>query len=220
MIGYKTPNIIDNAIHITYSFADANGVVTTPSDDLKTAVQNALSEWSTTGVPENWVFDPAPPGYDGDIQILPSSDNQKSGGCAGYSEAVGRLYYSPAFTSAVTSVKTQVLAHEIGHLWGMQDAGTSPPTPTIMNNPSNVSCTSPNAPTTTVLSTDRHVAAGCIKQARSQSNSQYSSGTNFHYYGTCYDIYETYMLYSWNSEIEAWRELGRNSILVGTTCPY
>src|SRR5215813_14478047 len=78
MIGYKTPNIIDNAIHITYSFADANGVVTTPSDDLKTAVQNALSEWSTTGVPENWVFDPAPPGYDGDIQILPSSDNQKS----------------------------------------------------------------------------------------------------------------------------------------------
>jgi hypothetical protein len=157
----------DGLIHITYSISDPD-----ISADEKKAIESAIGQWnalkSSTGV----VFDPAPAGRSGDLEFTPSTDTDLTGGCAGYDPGTKRVNYSPEWEQRANSSFDRgatVIAHEIGHVLGLDDAGTNPPNPTIMNNPvagPTTTCQNATVPTTTVQAGDGKAAGACIKKAR------------------------------------------------------
>lgn len=162
----------DGLAHISYTFVDANGNAATPDASTLTSVNAAVGQWngqsSTTGVE----FDLAPAGQDpsvADIQFQLQSNETKTGGCAAYSPNTARVYYGPTFQQSTAG--STIIAHELGHALGLNDAGTNPNPPSIMNNPSNslpYACTSPRVPTTSVQASDASAAWSCVARGRGQ----------------------------------------------------
>lgn len=155
----------DGKIHVTYSFNDPN-----ISSQARAAIQNAISQWNSQSNSTRVVFEQAQPGQFGDLDFTPSDNTDNTGGCAGYNPDTARVYYSPAWQQrAQTSASSgaTVIAHEIGHYLGLDEAGINPSQPTIMNNlaPS-ASCQSGTVPTTTVQPNDATKAGSCISQVR------------------------------------------------------
>jgi hypothetical protein len=154
----------DGKIHVKYGFVDSN--IDTES---RAAIENAIAQWNAQSASTGVVFDVAGPTEFADLEFKPSTDTLDTGGCAGFRAATGRIYYSPDWeTRANNSVAAgaTVIAHELGHFLGLDDAGVNPPTPTIMNNPSNPDCQTATVPTTTVQHTDATQAGGCISSVR------------------------------------------------------
>jgi hypothetical protein len=186
----------DGKIHITYGFADAS------SNAVKSAAAAAFAQWNGMSNTTKVVFEPVPVGGSPDIQFKPSENEAKTKGCAGYSPDSDRIYFSPGLDQAAqfsTSAGATIIAHEIGHFLGLDEAGTNPSSPTIMNNGSGTPGTTclqaaQNVPTTTVQSSDAAKVPSCVAQARSQHtvglvepNSPYN---NYYYIGgNCYDTY-------------------------------
>jgi hypothetical protein len=164
-IGGKSPGA-DGKIHITYGFAEA------PSEAVKNSVSTGFSQWNGVSGATKVVFEAAVPGALPDLEFKSSDSANKTGGCAGYRQATDRVYYSPGFQQAAqasTSAGATMIAHEIGHFLGMDEAGSNPSTPTIMNNGSgSVSCldSAQNVTTKAVLPIDGTAAGGCVQQAR------------------------------------------------------
>ncbi len=163
----------DGYIHVTIGFADASGTTTTPDSVTSTAITSALSEWNAFKATTNVQFDFAPPGVSPDIQLLPSSDATKTGGCAAFQPSTSRLYYAPQFLASATSNPDNgrlIFSHELGHSLGLADAGTSPTKPTIMNNPvpGPDACTNPIITTRSVQTTDASFSPTCQQQGKNQ----------------------------------------------------
>jgi len=158
----------DGKIHVTYSFNNSNISAT-----AKKAIENAIAQWNnksgTTGV----VFEQAPQGSSGDIEFKPSTNVSETGGCAGYKPSTGRVYYSPDWETRAANSESRgatVIAHELGHYLGLDEAGTNPSTPTIMNNPVVVpgtnACIDGTVSTPTVQDSDAVKSSTCITAAR------------------------------------------------------
>ncbi len=186
----------DGKIHITYGFANAS------SNAVKDAAAAAFAQWNGMSSTTKVVFEPVPAGGSPDIQFKPSDDPAKTNGCAGYSPGTDRIYFSPGLDQAAqasTSAGATMIAHEVGHFLGLDEAGTNPSSPTIMNNGSGAPGTTclqaaQNVPTKTVQSGDAAKVPSCVAQAQSQHtiglvepNAPYN---NYYYIGgTCYDVY-------------------------------
>jgi hypothetical protein len=180
--------------------------------EAASAANAAISEWnafsSTTGVE----FDPQPSNQSASLANIQfqSSTDSAAGGCAKYTYGTARIYYGPTFLQAVqvVSTGTTILAHELGHAQGLDEGGTNPSPPSIMNNPSNAlpgACTSPQVHTTTVQSTDAAKIpscrqAGILDQKRLQleggvSETINSSNPSYDYTGSCTYTYESINFY-------------------------
>jgi Dual-action HEIGH metallo-peptidase len=158
----------DGKIHVTYSFNDQN-----ISQTAKKAIENAITQWNNKSGTTNIFFAPTVQGSSGDIEFKASTNTDDTGGCAGYKSSTGRVYYSPDWeTRAFNSISAgaTVVAHELGHYVGLDEAGTNPLTPTIMNNPQIVpginTCVSGTVPTTTVQDSDAIKSNSCIAAVR------------------------------------------------------
>ena len=157
----------DGKIHVTYSFNDPS-----ISQTAKKAIENAITQWNNKSGTTKVVFDLAPQGSSGDLEFKASTNSADTGGCAGYKSATGRVYYSPewetrAFNSE--SAGATVIAHELGHYLALDEAGTNPSTPTIMNNPQagpGITCENATVPTTTVQDSDATKSNSCIAALR------------------------------------------------------
>ena len=154
-------------IHVTYSFADSN-----ISGEEKAAIQTAIAEWNNLSSSTKVKFDEAGTGASPDFDFAPSDDPNLTGGCAGYDHRLERVDYSSAWTQrakASPDAGATVIAHELGHFLGLDEAGVNPAQSTIMNNPEvgqNTTCQNATVPTTTVQPNDATKAGECIAQAR------------------------------------------------------
>ena len=163
----RTPNPADGKIHITYSFSEAN-----ISNTSKSAIENAFGQWNSKSGSTGVVFDPAPAGSSGDLEFKRSTDPDDTGGCAAYRPATTRVYYGAEWETRAANMAAgaAVIAHELGHFLGLNEAGVNPPNATIMNNPfvppGGNSCLDGIASTTTVQASDATKSGSCIAAAR------------------------------------------------------
>ena len=163
----RAANPTDGKIHITYSFSEAN-----ISNTSKSAIENALGQWNSKSGSTGVVFDPAPAGSFGDVEFKRSTDPADTGGCAAYRPATSRVYYSAEWETRAANVAAgaTVIAHELGHFLGLNEAGVNPANPTIMNNPvvppGGNSCLDGTVATTTVQASDATKSGSCIAAAR------------------------------------------------------
>jgi len=164
----------DGIVHVTYAFVDSSGNAMTPDTNVAAAFAAATQEWNGFTSTTNVAFNPLAtqlPVSSANIQIQLTSNTQNNGGCASYNPSTSRLYYGSTFQSAASSLSTGtlILAHELGHSLGLDDAGTNPSPPSIMNNPSNAlpgGCTAPQVPTTQVQKSDASTATLCTSRGR------------------------------------------------------
>lgn len=164
----RAPNPTDGKIHVTYSFSEAS----VPSNS-KLAIENALAQWNNKSSSTGVFFDPAPAGSSGDLEFKRSDNPDDNGGCAQYKPATARVYYGTDWETRAASLTAGafVMAHEIGHYLGLDEAGVNPTNATVMNNlqafpNASVACQSGTAPTTTVQPADATKSGSCLAAAR------------------------------------------------------
>ena len=124
----------DGFIHVTYGINDPN-----VSANEKKAIESAIGQWNAQSSSTGVVFDLAQPGAHVDREFNPNNDASVTGLCAAYEPSSARVHYNSAWGQRANndfSAGATVMAHEIGHYLGLDDAGVTPPSPTIMNNPS------------------------------------------------------------------------------------
>lgn len=158
----------DGKIHVTYSFNDPN-----ISDASKNAILNSLGQWNSFSSTTKVVFEAASPGSIADLEFKASTNDDDTQGCAGYDPNTGRVYYSPAWEQRSANSESDgatVIAHELGHYLGLEEAGPNPANATIMNNPvvtpGVTTCENATVPTTTVQASDASKSATCIAAVR------------------------------------------------------
>src|ERR1044072_657083 len=163
----RAPNPSDGKIHITYSFSESN--VSTTS---KAAFDNAIGQWNSKSGSTGVFFDPAPAGSSGDVEFKRSTDPADTGGCAAYRPATTRVYYGADWETRAANVVdgATVIAHELGHFLGLDEAGGKPANPTVMNNPVVPPGGNPSldgtVTTKTVQASDATKSGSCITAAR------------------------------------------------------
>jgi hypothetical protein len=193
----------DGKIHVKYRFRDADGNAITPDSAMQAAMEQGAGRWNTRTGTTNVVFEAAGPNDYADLIVIPSSDPNKSLGCGAVDPLLGYLYYDPSLvTAAQSSVSNAatVIAHELGHFLGLDDAGVNPTTPTIMNNPGPGStCTNFTVPTTTPTEADATKAKECAQAARlAQTPLIQPTGTKggggFINFNTGFQCYDRYMV--------------------------
>lgn len=164
----------DGKVHVTFDFIDSSGNFMTPDANVLASANAAIAEWNALSGTTNVQFDPLPSGQAAtaaDLQIELVTDGSDSG-CAKYTPADSRIHYASTFIQSATGSNDTgrlILAHELGHTLGLDDMGTAPLAPTIMNNPSNPlpgACTSPNIQTTHVQQSDANQVPSCSSTAR------------------------------------------------------
>src|SRR6266403_181202 len=163
----KTPDA-NGIIHITYSFADSN----IPANS-QVAIGLAIGQWNNFSSSTKVRFDLAPSGSAGDLQFAPSDDTRLTFGCIAHDSSTHRVNYSRAWSERAadnSNAGAAFVAHEIGHFYGLDEAGESPSPPTIMNNPhvdpDHTTCQNATMPTNTVQAGDATAARGCIQAER------------------------------------------------------
>lgn len=170
-IGRMIPDS-NGIIHVTYRFVDASGNATTPPAHVLSAVEAAIQQWNNRTSTTRVVIEPAQPNAIPTLEFMPSQDPEKTGLCAGYDPELDRVHYNSGFEQRAqnsTNDGATVIAHEIGHFLGLEEAGTSPSQATIMNNPvvgPNTTCPSATVPTNTVQTGDASNAFQCVNAAQ------------------------------------------------------
>jgi hypothetical protein len=154
-------------IHVTYSFNDPN-----ISAAEKKAILNAIGQWNAFSGTTHVTFEPVQGTDSANIDFKQSDDATQTSGCAAFKPLNGRVYYSPGWQQRAQNNEAAgatVIAHELGHYLGLDEGGTNPSPPTIMNNPvggPNTTCENATVPTTSVLASDAAKAGNCITQVR------------------------------------------------------
>jgi hypothetical protein len=163
----RAPNPTDGKIHITYSFSESNLSTTS-----KSAFDKAIGQWNSKSGSTGVFFDPAPAGSSGDVEFKRSTEPADTGGCAAYRPATSRVYYGAEWETRAANVTdgAAVIAHELGHFLGLDEAGVNPANPTIMNNPvvppGGNPCLNGTVTTKTVQASDATKSGTCIAAAR------------------------------------------------------
>ena len=173
-VAFTNPQGTDAVVHVTYGFEDSNGNLITPAPNVAAAVNAAVQQWNSFTSSTNVHFDPAPASnvIQPDITFASVTDAQAKGCTASFPNG-NDIAYGPLFTQAATnqSVGTTIMAHELGHLLGLDDAGIKPTVPSIMNNPSNApppaACTNPVFVTGSVQASDASQVPKCKVAVRS-----------------------------------------------------
>ncbi len=149
----------DGKYHVTYDLSQA-------SPNVQQAAQAAFNEWNGFSSTPGVVFEPVQAGGYANIEF--KADSTKTD-CAAYGPGTSRIYYGPGFEQRAAfsiSAATTALAHEIGHYLGLDEAGTNPPQPTIMNQaPPGSNCVTATVPTDNVQPGDASKATECVQQA-------------------------------------------------------
>jgi hypothetical protein len=118
------------------------------------------------------VFEAAPANTSATIQFKPSADPAETGLCAAYRPSVDRIFYNAGLEQRSTNNSDDgatVFAHELGHVLGLDEAGTNPTNATIMNNPvvgPTTTCESATVPTRTVQTGDANQGFQCVNSAQ------------------------------------------------------
>ena len=170
-IGTKVPDS-NGVIHVTYAFVDSAGNPATPPTAVGTAVTKAVNQWNGVTSTTHVVFEPAPAGTSATIQFKQSSDPEETGLCAAYRPSDDRINYNAAQEQRSANNSDDgatVFAHELGHVLGLDEAGTNPTNATIMNNPfvgPTTTCESATVPTKTVQAGDANQGYNCVNSAQ------------------------------------------------------
>jgi hypothetical protein len=191
----------DGVTHIKYRFRDENGNEITPPQSVVDAMTAGAGRWNQQSGTTKVVFEAAGPNDYADLLVIPTSDQSKSLGCAAVDPLLGYLYYDPALVQAAgssTSDAATVLAHELGHFLGLDDAGVNPSPATIMNNPGpGMTCTNFSVPTTSPTAADATKASQCTASSRLARRLTTSGGRrtyHFQEYNYGYSCYDQYMV--------------------------
>jgi len=206
-------------IHIRYSLSNSGY-----SPDMLRAVREAIQMWNNSSGQTNTVFDESP---SPDFEF-----KSEEGGCGawnGNTDGNGDRIQIPASTQSVAGshfeVVRGIVAHEIGHILALGDAGLNPSPPSIMNNlgvAAGESCADAirNRGLQTVVIQDGDAIAvnGCIGTARSDNYSSSTDQERDVASPECYDYYNVTRTYycsggSCTLINEDWQYLGQG-------CPY
>ena len=173
--------------------------MTPPDPAVKAAFEMAIAQWNAMSATTKVVIEPAPPGATNAFLQFRSTDNvNKTGGCAGYHSGSDRVYYAPEFAQRCSqrgaASGATVIAHELGHFLGLDEAGTNPNPPTIMNNPVVMNCVNGDVPTSAPVASDAAAAAGCVLTMRTTHTGQTGGGggsylVDLYSSGNCYSRY-------------------------------
>lgn len=139
---YRSPGA-DGVIHVTYTLDNQAYAVN---------VANAVDQWNQQSSMTGVEFDPAPSGVTADLPIKFDSSGAETQGCAAYDPGKITLFYGTSWENSLTP--TGILAHELGHFLGLDDAGSNPPQATIMNNAESPTCNLQPGQTSTVQVAD------------------------------------------------------------------
>jgi hypothetical protein len=170
-IGTMVPDQ-NGVIHVTYAFVDASGNPATPPDAVGTAVTKAVQQWNNFTSTTHVVFEPAAANTSATIQFKPSADPDLTGLCAAYNPNDDRIHYNSGMEARAQSSVDDgavVFAHELGHVLGLDEAGTNPANATIMNNPvvgPTTTCPMATVPTRTVQPGDSSQGFHCVDLAQ------------------------------------------------------
>lgn len=154
-------------IHVTWGFGDSN-----LTQNQQDAIANAIGQWNAFTSSTHVKFEPASNGAIPDLEFKQTDDTSKNGECAAYQWRDARVFFSAGWQARADANPANgatVIAHEIGHYLGLDEAGVAPSQATIMNNPfigPTTTCQNATVPTTTVQPNDATAAWNCVSQTR------------------------------------------------------
>lgn len=181
-IGTKVPDS-NGIIHILYKFVDANGNPATPPAAVASSAAKATAQWNAFTSTTHVVFEQVTANTAADIEFKPTQNLSDTGICAAYHSDNDRIYYNPGFEQRAQNSSDDgagVFGHELGHFLGLDEGGTNPPQPTIMNNPvvgPTTTCRSASVPTRTVQAGDASKAFQCTNSAQTANGHPIPSPT-------------------------------------------
>lgn len=173
-------------------------------DQTKIVVEAGIQSWNNNSSATGVVFEAASATETPDLTIR--RDDANSGGCAAINTGTGVLSYSftyEGFANQNGDAGAGGIAHEIGHFLGLDDAGTSPSSPTIMNNISTCADMQSMA-TKTVQANDASKANTCSSSAMTFRTMQYV-GSSDPSGGGGYCVNVLSPVYAWN---DGWHIVG------------
>jgi hypothetical protein len=107
-------------VHVSVNYA--GGEEGGPSTDMRTAMENAITEWNLYQCSTGVVFETSAGGT-ADLEFVFTSSDSTAGGCARYAETSFRIYYGPSMVNRLTQLGVSqtagVFKHELGHFLGL-----------------------------------------------------------------------------------------------------
>ena len=128
-------------------------------------MSSGFSAWNGQSSVTGISFQPAAAGEEPTIGVYQTDSTALSDGCIGESASKGQIYPNSTFMGRTnTGQSTVAIAHEVGHILGLDDQPQNTTPPGIMNKGTGP-CATATSTATAVTSSDAANATQCNKKA-------------------------------------------------------